>query len=208
MAMPRDNQDFSGASYPPRHDSASAGGGLMSPARTGSSGLTPEPVLKRKPECNIKYLLNPEPAINSFTAINSRATSNRTGVLAPTTAQARGQAKRVTKRPSGGRVNPRPRSSGRSGTKRCEICGERVQNKSWADHKKVHSLQDVGLVVSEEKKCKMCVKSRRTCVVFPDPGPKGGNTMRCLCCIKYKETCSFRSQLRDQKGVGVHPALE
>lgn len=116
------------------------------------------------------------------------------------------------RRPRGGAVHaPSRNTSARGKTELCRLCLKSVPLKCIADHKKVHLLQSGsdGAVVPHERRCSRCVAAKRTCVVARNPSDRRFNTLRCTCCLSYKETCSFRATYagRAIKDCTIHPAL-
>ncbi|KAM4062787.1 hypothetical protein HRG_007607 [Hirsutella rhossiliensis] len=165
-----------------------------SPTSDGPSGLPTPP--DSRPN-------SPESGINGPTAA-AAATQATVSVAAS-------QAMRTPRRPTGGSVyTPVRNFSGAGQFKRCLRCLRNVPLKCMADHMKVHNMEGSGSVlVPEARRCANCVSKHRECRVKFNPSEKGCNTIRCRCCLKYKEKCDFRSRyhVRQVNKLTIHPAL-
>lgn len=85
-----------------------------------------------------------------------------------------------------------------------------VSVKHWADHAKVHLMEgSFSSRVPSERRCANCTASHRECRVMLFPNNNGCKTLRCGCCIKFKEACSFRALYRGRPIDRIlhHPAL-
>ncbi|PHH86099.1 hypothetical protein CDD83_10764 [Cordyceps sp. RAO-2017] len=92
---------------------------------------------------------------------------------------------------------------------RCLRCLRSIHPKHLADHMKTHKLQgSLGAPVSDPSRCcRRCRDIGRRCVVALDVAQV--RTLRCLCCLTYKEACSFLSTYRNQRAGAIrHPALD
>ncbi|EQK98119.1 hypothetical protein OCS_06169 [Ophiocordyceps sinensis CO18] len=148
----------------------------------------------------------PAPATNGTSSTAHNASRVRTAP-APQAA-----ANRVQKRPRGGRVHTPVRNISCAGkTTTCTGCLKLVPTKCYADHVKAHLMEQSGTaVVPDTRRCGNCITKGRTCKVNLNPSEQGRKTLRCYCCLKYKETCSHISSNRHVSAnrAGLHPALE